>query len=49
LGFLEKRTTGSHAQWEKAADANRLRSIVTVDMSASQFDDFLMQSMIRQF
>jgi len=47
-GFEKKRQDGSHAQWERAADAQRLRSVVTVDVSRSEFREELMKSMIRQ-
>lgn len=48
LGFRWKRTDGSHETWERLADGSRKRAIVTVDNGKSQFDDFLMKSMIRQ-
>jgi len=48
LGFLFKRQEGSHAQYEHMADATHLRSLVTVDMQHSEFDDQLMRNMIRQ-
>jgi|SRR5208283_3751929 len=47
-GFDKKRQDGSHAQWERAADGRRLRSIVTVDVSKAEFREELMKSMIRQ-
>ena len=48
LGFTLKRQTGSHRHYERAADAQRPRSIVTVDMSVSDFWGELIKSMIRQ-
>jgi predicted RNA binding protein YcfA (HicA-like mRNA interferase family) len=47
-GFEKKRQDGSHAQWERAAVGRRLRSVVTVDVSRSEFREELMKSMIRQ-
>jgi predicted RNA binding protein YcfA (HicA-like mRNA interferase family) len=48
LGFHFDRKEGSHAQYERAKDGVRPRSIVTVDTAEKQFDDFLIKSMIRQ-
>jgi predicted RNA binding protein YcfA (HicA-like mRNA interferase family) len=48
LGFVLKNNEGDHRQYERAADGIHPRSIVTVDMGAGEFEDFLMQSMIRQ-
>ena len=48
LGFVWKRKVGSHAQYERAALGKRGRSVVTIDESTDQFDDFLMKSMIEQ-
>jgi len=48
LGFVHKRTDGSHATWERAAGKGRRRAIVTVDLGKKQFDAFLMKMMIRQ-
>ena len=48
LGFSLKRQTGSHRHYERAADRQRPRSLVTVDMSVPQFWGELMKSMIRQ-
>lgn len=48
LGFVKKHQEGSHAQHERPADGVRPRSIVTVDMSIRDFDDFLLKSMIGQ-
>jgi predicted RNA binding protein YcfA (HicA-like mRNA interferase family) len=49
LGFTYKRTDGSHETWERAADILiPQRKVVQVDVGKSQFDDFLMKSMIRQ-
>jgi predicted RNA binding protein YcfA (HicA-like mRNA interferase family) len=48
LGFVHKRTDGSHATWERAADKVRRRAIVTVDRGKKQFDAYLMKMMIRQ-
>jgi predicted RNA binding protein YcfA (HicA-like mRNA interferase family) len=47
-GFEKKRQEGSYAQWERAADGRRLRSIVTVDVSRAECREDLMKSMIRQ-
>ena len=47
-GFEKKRQEGSHAQWERAADGRRLRSIVTVDVPRAEVREDLMKSMIRQ-
>jgi predicted RNA binding protein YcfA (HicA-like mRNA interferase family) len=47
-GFEKKRQDGSHAQWERLPDGRRTRSIVTVDVSRSEFCEDLMKSMIRQ-
>ncbi len=46
LGFRFDRKEGSHAQYERLADAKRQRSIVTVDMAEKDFADFLMKNMI---
>lgn len=48
LGFSHKRTDGSHETWERPADANHKRAVVTVDAGKSQFDKHLMKMMIRQ-
>jgi len=48
LDFKHKRTDGSHAQYERPADATHLRAVVTVDVAMSQFSKRLMKSMIRQ-
>jgi len=48
LGFLFKRQDGSHAQYERAADSTRRRSVVTVDMGIREFGERLIKSMIRQ-
>lgn len=48
LGFVHKRTDGSHETWERAADKVRRRAVVTVDVGKKQFDKFLMKNMIRQ-
>jgi len=48
LGFSFKRQTGSHAHYERPADATRPRSLVTVDMSLSEFWERVMRSMVRQ-
>lgn len=48
LGFSHKRTTGSHAHYERPASASCERAIVTVDLAEKEFDRSLMQSMIRQ-
>jgi len=48
LGFVLKRTTGSHKQYARAADGVRNRAIVTVDVGKRQFSSDLMKSMIRQ-
>ena len=47
LGFTLKRTTGSHCHYEGVgADGNR--KIVTVDLAVSEFDEFLIKSMVKQ-
>ena len=48
LGFTLKRQTGSHQHHERAAEGNRPRSIVTVDVSVKEFHVDLIKSMIRQ-
>lgn len=48
LGFSFKRQDGSHAQYERAADSTRRRSVVTVDMGVRDFGERLIKSMIRQ-
>lgn len=48
LGFAHKRTDGSHETWERPADKIHSRAVVTVDASKTQFDAWLMKSMIRQ-
>jgi predicted RNA binding protein YcfA (HicA-like mRNA interferase family) len=48
LGFTHKRTDGSHETWERTADANHKRAVVTVDAGKTQFDKHLMKMMIRQ-
>jgi predicted RNA binding protein YcfA (HicA-like mRNA interferase family) len=48
LGFIYKRTDGSHATYERVADKVRRRAVVTVDVGKVQFDAYLMKMMIRQ-
>ena len=48
LGFAFKRQDGSHAQYERAADQERERALVTVDMSITEFWEDVIKSMIRQ-
>ena len=48
LGFAEKHCVGSHSQWERPAQDDRERAIVTVDQSIDEFDERLIKSMIRQ-
>lgn len=49
LGFVHKRTVGSHAQFERPADAVvNQRRIVTVDVGKREFSLDLTKSMIRQ-
>jgi predicted RNA binding protein YcfA (HicA-like mRNA interferase family) len=48
LGFSKKNQEGSHEHYERPADARRLRSVVTVDSSISEFGEHLLRSMIRQ-
>src|SRR5207302_1399202 len=48
LGFVLKRQEGSHAQYEHIANTTHARSLVTVDMQYREFDDQMMQNMIRQ-
>ena len=47
LGFAFKRQEGSHAQWELTQGADGKRHVVTVDTACSEFDDFLMKSIVR--
>jgi predicted RNA binding protein YcfA (HicA-like mRNA interferase family) len=48
LGFTEKRQAGtSHAQWERPADNEHARAIVTVG-DYPEFDERLIKSMISQ-
>lgn len=48
LGFAHKRTSGSHAQYERPACAVRVRAVVTVDMAVAEFWEEIIKSMIRQ-
>jgi predicted RNA binding protein YcfA (HicA-like mRNA interferase family) len=48
LGFAFKRQDGSHAHYERPADAARTRALVTVDMSVADFWEDIIKSMIRQ-
>lgn len=49
LGFVWKRTDGSHETWQRLPDAiMKERKVVTVDVGKDQFDDYLMKMMIRQ-
>jgi predicted RNA binding protein YcfA (HicA-like mRNA interferase family) len=49
LGFVWKRTDGSHETWERLPDKIiTTRKTVQVDVGKAQFDDFLMKMMIRQ-
>jgi predicted RNA binding protein YcfA (HicA-like mRNA interferase family) len=48
LGFVHRRTVGSHEQWVREADGRRQRAVVTVDVGKRQFTANLMKSMIRQ-
>jgi predicted RNA binding protein YcfA (HicA-like mRNA interferase family) len=48
LGFVYKRTDGSHETWERIADAKHKRAVVTVDVGKPQFGKYLMKMMIRQ-
>ena len=48
LRFTLKRQDGSHQQYERAAQGQRVRAIVTLDVSVSSFGEFLLRSMIRQ-
>lgn len=48
LGFKLDRKTGSHEHYECERNEKQPRSVVTVDVAYSQFDEFLMKSMIRQ-
>ncbi len=48
LGFQFKRQVGSHAHYERDADEQRERAIVTVDMSVPEFWEDIIKSMIRQ-
>jgi len=48
LGFVHKRTCGSHEHWVREADGIRDRACVTVDVGKMQFSKDLMKMMIRQ-
>lgn len=48
LHFTFKRQVGSHAHYERAADDQKPRSVVTVDKSISEFWEEAVKSMIRQ-
>ena len=48
LGFFWKHQEGSHCAYERAACSKRKRAVVTVDTAKSEFDEFLLKSMIRQ-
>lgn len=48
LKFEYKRQEGSHRHYERQKDDTHPRSIVTVDMTVKEFDDFLIKSMVRQ-
>jgi predicted RNA binding protein YcfA (HicA-like mRNA interferase family) len=48
LGFSLKRQEGSHRHFERPADQQRPRALVTVDMSVSSFWEEITKSMIRQ-
>jgi len=48
LGFVYKRTNGSHATWVREADGVCQRAIVQVDVAKKQFGPYLMKMMIRQ-
>jgi predicted RNA binding protein YcfA (HicA-like mRNA interferase family) len=48
LGFSFKRQTGSHRHYERAADDQRPRSVVTVDVSVPECWEELIKSMVRQ-
>ncbi len=53
LGFTLKRQEGSHCHYERPADPpgsnpQKPRSVVTIDVSISSFDDYPIKMMIRQ-
>jgi predicted RNA binding protein YcfA (HicA-like mRNA interferase family) len=48
LKFKKARQDGSHAQYECPKNDQHPRSVVTVDTGYREFDDKMMQSMIRQ-
>jgi predicted RNA binding protein YcfA (HicA-like mRNA interferase family) len=48
LGFVRKAGSGDHETYERVASDGRPRSVVTVDTGASELDDYLIKSMIRQ-
>ena len=49
LGFCFKRQKGSHAHYEREAQGNRTRAIVTIDTAYAEFSDpRLIKSLIRQ-
>jgi len=48
LGFSRKSSRGSHVYFERVADGQRMRSVVTVDESIDEFSGDILRSMIRQ-
>jgi predicted RNA binding protein YcfA (HicA-like mRNA interferase family) len=48
LGFVHKRTNGSHAVYERAADEKRPRTVMPVDLGHRQYSKRLMKNMIRE-
>lgn len=48
LSFTFKKQTGSHAHWERLADATKKRAVVTIDMAVSDFWEDIIKKMINQ-
>ena len=48
LGFVHKRTCGSHEQWVRQAEGTQAWARVTVDVGKAQFSKRLMKYMIRE-
>jgi predicted RNA binding protein YcfA (HicA-like mRNA interferase family) len=48
LGFVHKRTCGSHEQWVRQATVTHAWARVTVDVGPTQYSKRLMKMMIRE-
>ena len=48
LGFSFKNQEGSHQHYERPATGTTVRAVVTIDVSVSTFDEYLIKSMVRQ-